>query len=253
MPDKIAAILAAGRGTRLAGTGHEAPKGFLRLGDKPIVEESILRLQACGYDQVWIVTGHRAEFYDGLIERYPSFLRSVHNEYFASTGSFYSLCCLKGHITQSFTLLESDLIYEPRALHVLDRSMHHNAVLMSGFTKSGDEVYVQTAARNGANWLENMSKNSARLSAAPAGEFVGINKISFDLFAYMCALLEQGGEEARRYDYETDGLVASTAHHDIACVGVPDLIWAEIDDAAHLKRAQDNIYPRILAASKSFS
>ena len=38
-----AVVLAAGRGTRLGERGEETPKGFLRLGEQPIVEESIFR------------------------------------------------------------------------------------------------------------------------------------------------------------------------------------------------------------------
>jgi len=42
-PVTRAVILAAGRGTRLLGELADRPKGFLTLGDKPIVEESIVR------------------------------------------------------------------------------------------------------------------------------------------------------------------------------------------------------------------
>ena len=45
-----AVILAAGRGTRLAGELKDCPKGFLRLGGKPIIEESIDRLLAAGIE-----------------------------------------------------------------------------------------------------------------------------------------------------------------------------------------------------------
>ena len=47
---KTAVILAAGRGTRLGPRGKTMPKGFLRIGDRPIVEESIARLRMAGID-----------------------------------------------------------------------------------------------------------------------------------------------------------------------------------------------------------
>jgi len=43
-----AVILAAGMGSRLRGTIEDKPKGFLQLGNKPIIEESITRLIRIG-------------------------------------------------------------------------------------------------------------------------------------------------------------------------------------------------------------
>ena len=58
---RTAVILAAGRGTRLAGELTDRPKGFIRIGTQPIVEESIERLLAAGIEDVIVVTGHQAE------------------------------------------------------------------------------------------------------------------------------------------------------------------------------------------------
>ena len=52
-----AVILAAGRGTRLGDRGERIPKGFLTLGDQPIVEESLRRLREAGIRRTLIVTG----------------------------------------------------------------------------------------------------------------------------------------------------------------------------------------------------
>ena len=49
-----AVILAAGRGTRLAGELQDRPKGFLCLGKQAIIEESIDRLVAAGISDVVI-------------------------------------------------------------------------------------------------------------------------------------------------------------------------------------------------------
>ena len=60
---KTAVILAAGMGTRLEGISKWVPKGFLKLGDIFIIEESINRLQQAGIERIIIVTGHLKEFY----------------------------------------------------------------------------------------------------------------------------------------------------------------------------------------------
>ena len=83
---RSAVILAAGRGTRLAGHVGDFPKGFLRLGELPIIEESIDRLVQAGIRDVLIVTGHCAAHYDDLARRRPGLVRTVHNPRFAESG-----------------------------------------------------------------------------------------------------------------------------------------------------------------------
>lgn len=56
---RTAVILAAGIGSRLRNIHNDKPKGFLQLGDKPIIEESIARLVFAGINEIIIVTGYQ--------------------------------------------------------------------------------------------------------------------------------------------------------------------------------------------------
>ena len=47
-------------------------------------------------------------------------------------------------------------------------------------------------------------------------------------------------------DYETDALVAVAAEASISCLTIDDLVWSEIDDPSHLKRAKEEIYPMVI-------
>jgi 2-aminoethylphosphonate-pyruvate transaminase len=238
---KTAVILAAGRGTRLAGHVGDYPKGFLRLGDLPIIEESINRLATAGIDDVLIVTGHCAGHYEDLARRRPGLVRTVHNARFADSGSMYSLHCARGSATGPFLLLESDLVYEPRALATLLKHPAEDAILLSGPTGAGDEVYVECRQGN----LVNMSKRRDDLGTGVAGELVGISRISAALYARMCSIAEQAFARSLKYDYETDCLVAAGRERPIACPVVPDLVWGEIDDPSHLARARGTVYPEV--------
>jgi choline kinase len=238
---KSAVILAAGMGTRLREAGHDEPKGFLQLGDRPIVEESIERLTDAGVEDVVLVTGHRAEQYERLGARFPNLVRTVRNVDYADSGSMYSLFCARHLINGDFLLLESDLIYEPRALSVLLAEPGADAILISGPTGAGDEVYV----RADAGRLQAMSKDATRLGGPVSGELVGISKISPALFELMCRIAAAAFRTSRHFDYETDCLVRAGHERAIACPLVPDLVWAEIDDPAHLQRAREVIYPEI--------
>lgn len=237
-----AVILAAGLGSRLKEHGKTQPKGFLRLGEQPIVEESIQRLRAAGIQRVIIVTGHLREFYEELRERYAELIETVHNIKFAESGSMYSLYCARDRLNDDFLLLESDIIYERRALDGVLAFPHDNVVLLSGRTDSGDEVYVEA---NGAV-IRAMSKDKSRLGTGIAGELVGITKVSRALFAQMVTNAEQAFERTLHLDYETGCLVGVAQHYPVYYHLIPDLLWSEIDDAAHLARARSAVYPAIV-------
>ncbi len=242
-----AVILAAGRGTRLAGHVQDYPKGFLRLGEKSIIEESIDRLVDAGIEDVIIVTGHCAWHYNELAKRRTGLVRVVHNERYADSGSMYSLWCARDLVQKPFLLLESDLVYEPLALQCLLDEPAADAVLLSGPTHAGDEVYVEV--HDGC--LRDMSKQAAALGKSPAGELVGISKISVELFRLMCAIAGRAFATTLRVDYETDCLVAAGRERAIACPVVADLVWGEIDDPSHLARVQGTVYPEILRRSSA--
>ncbi|MCE7902585.1 MAG: phosphocholine cytidylyltransferase family protein [Gammaproteobacteria bacterium PRO9] len=245
-PVRSAVILAAGRGTRLAGHTGDLPKGFLKLGEQTIIEESIERLEQAGIDDVLIVTGHAAAHYETLAARRPDLIRTIHNPRFAESGSMYSLHCARPAIDGDFLLLESDLVYEPRALSCLLDGEAEDAILISGPTRAGDEVYVEAPE----GLLRNMSKQRERLRSS-AGELVGISRISATLYARMCAIAEHAFTTSLKYDYETDCLVAAAREQAIACLLVPDLVWGEIDDPGHLDRVRGSVYPEVRRRSRA--
>jgi 2-aminoethylphosphonate-pyruvate transaminase len=225
----------------------EGPKGFLRLGNKPIVQESLERLLAAGIEEIVIVTGYSSGHYEELASLYNGKVRTIHNEKFAESGSMYSLYHARHLVKGQFLLLESDLVYEPRALQVLMEHSAGEAILISGPTHAGDEVYVSTKDGN----LDGMSKDPSELDGEISGELVGISKISEELFAHMLNKSETAFETSLKYDYETDALVAAGKEIAIPCPLVTDLLWAEIDDLRHLQRARSEIYPKIRHAAAS--
>jgi 2-aminoethylphosphonate-pyruvate transaminase len=235
-----AVILAAGRGIRLAALGEQIPKGFIRLGEKPIVEESIERLRAAGIARIVVVTGHLPEFYEALARRFPGLVETVHNDAFADTGSLRSLLAAAGRVTGDFLLLESDILYEPRALAAVLRHAARDVLLLSGATHSGDEVWVES---DGHGMLRRMSKDRAALGEV-AGELVGITRLSAGCFRVLLAEAEPLLARLPKADYES-GLVAAAALHPILCHRVQDLVWGEIDDERHLLRAASLVYPLI--------
>ncbi len=232
---KEAVILAAGQGLRLGTHADNKPKGCLKLGDLSIIEESVEKLINIGVETIWIVTGFQSQYFDQLVERFPDHLKTVRNK------SYKILAQMSELINPPFLLLESDIIYENRALEEIVNYSEENCVLLSGFTGSGDEVFVETIEKQ----LVFMSKDRALLGDEPAGELVGISKISQSLFTAMIDFSTSEFKKSLLIDYETDALVSCAKNNNIDCLLIPDLVWAEIDDYTHLQRAKQIVYPEI--------
>jgi 2-aminoethylphosphonate-pyruvate transaminase len=238
-----ALILGAGLGARLKDVGARAPKGFLELGERPIVAESIERLAAEGIERIVIATGHHAERYEELARAKPGLITTVHNPRYAESGSLYSFWCARGELAAGdFLLLESDIVYERRALRALLDHPAPDVLLVSEPTGARDEVWVE--ARNGQ--LVNMSKDRSVLGPDIAGELVGITRVSQPFLRAMLAAGEGLFRTTLRADYELQGLVLAARERPLSIHVIPGLVWAEIDDLHHLERARTTVYPELL-------
>lgn len=234
-----AVILAAGMGERLSNLLPGQPKGFLEIAGLPIIKRSIHQLKTAGIHDIVIVTGYASAYYENLARRHPE-IRLVKNERYAVSGSLFSLYCAREYVQDAFLLLESDLVYETRALTELVSSPKPNAILMSGFTRSEDEVFIGT---NGERVVR-LSKDRTELDHV-TGELVGISKVSPDMFDAMIRYAESRFPQTLALHYE-DGINGVTRRVPVFCHKIEDLVWAEIDTPAHLRRVEQTVLPRLL-------
>lgn len=234
-------------GTRLRSVAGARPKGLIEIDGETLVGRSVRVLHAAGVDDVTIVAGYCADQYDRFAARRPG-VRTVRNERFATTGSMASLArALEpgdpgSDSARDVLILESDIVYEARALTTIVASPSADATLISGPTRAGDEVWV--CAPEGR--LQTMSKRAADLPSI-AGEFVGITRLSAHgaraMLRAFRAFVARCGHE--RMDYETGALVEVGAERAIATPLVPDLVWGEIDDEQHFARVTGLVWPRL--------
>ncbi|MGE5320312.1 MAG: nucleotidyltransferase family protein, partial [Hyphomicrobiaceae bacterium] len=73
-----AVLLAAGKGERLGGR----PKPLLQLGGVPLIRRQLVALSGAGVDELAVVTGHRAEAVEAVVQDFP--LTLVHNPDYAA-------------------------------------------------------------------------------------------------------------------------------------------------------------------------
>ena len=228
-----AVILAAGMGVRLKELNRGIPKGFISLGDdKPIIEYSIDALLNCGIKDIIIVTGFMDEHYENLRSRYPQ-IKTVRNEKYSETGTMFSLWCARHLLNTDFILLESDLIYEIKAIRELLESPVRDSILISGKTEAGDEVYVGADG----DWVKKISKDRKALSSI-VGEFIGISKLSYDFYLKLIKTAEEGFDSSLLISYDMDCLVAVAEKNHLGFLKIENLLWAEIDDVSQLNKAQ---------------
>ena len=234
-----AVILAAGLGSRFNKESIEGPKGFIEFDGQTIVMRSINNLKSVGISRIIFGTGYLSGYYEVLEDKQSIFC--IKNHLYANTGSFFTLYNLNNHLHEDFLLLESDLLYEKRALNVLLNHSKSDVILASGKTGSGDEVFIEV---NENNYLKSLSKNQSDLSNI-YGELVGISKISLDTYQILSEWAKINMECAKQIHYE-EALDKISDKRDIYVEKIEDLVWTEIDTEEHYKRAFDYVYPELL-------
>jgi len=228
-----AVILAAGQGIRLRSMVDDRPKGLIEIGGELLLARSVRLLREAGIGEVTVVGGHLSSPSVQFCGRHAG-VDLVINEQYATAGSMASFAAaFDAGVAGDMLLLESDIVYERRALTAILSSPSEVATLVSGLTRAGDEVWVHAVDGR----LRAMSKRREQMPSS-VGEFVGITRLSADAvvamreqFAAFVALHGHG-----RMDYETGALVAVAQQRPVAVVVVPDLQWGEIDDERQYAR-----------------
>ncbi|MDF1861134.1 MAG: phosphocholine cytidylyltransferase family protein [Verrucomicrobiales bacterium] len=109
-----ALLLAAGTGSRLQPLTKAAPKCLTEVNGVSILERLISNLREQGFKRLVVVTGHLGDQIQRFLSQYASDLQIdyVFNPDYATTNNLYSLWLARQQITESFLLVESDLIFD---------------------------------------------------------------------------------------------------------------------------------------------
>lgn len=233
---KTAVIMAAGMGTRFGAMTEERPKGFIEAGGKAMVVRSIETLVSCGIERIIIGTGYLREAYEQLVERFPQIVCCFSPRY-AETNSMYTLFnCRETIGDDDFLLLESDLVFERRAITALMECSAPDVMLITPVTKFQDQYYVESDD-NGI--LTRCSVNKDELNAK--GELVGIHKLSNRFYRKMCDDYAKKVEAFPKLGYEYQLLYMSQHVSPVFVLCENNLKWYEIDDIDDLNFAEENI------------
>src|SRR5205814_5924092 len=128
-------------GTRLRPFLDGVPKGLLEIEGETLVGLSTDQLRNAGIERLTIVAGYGAEHYRQFAATRAD-VRLVFNDQYETSGSMASLAVALEQIRGDVLVLESDIVYEQRALEAILGSPASDATLTSGPTGAGDEVWV---------------------------------------------------------------------------------------------------------------
>lgn len=232
----IAVIMAAGMGTRFGQMTEKIPKGFIPYKGVPMVVRSIRTLIDCGIERIIIGTGYRKEKYEALAKEYTQ-IECVFSPRYAETNSMYTLYnCREAIGDNDFLLLESDLVFEKKAITSLIESTFESAMLITPVTKFQDQYYVEM---NSEKELVNCSVDKTQIN--PSGELVGIHKLSSGFYHTLISEYEKIVDTKPKLGYEFQLLDVSKRIIPMNVLKVDNLQWYEIDDVNDLEYAEKNL------------
>ena len=176
----IVVILAAGMAKRLRPLTDTKPKCLLKVGERTLLERTVVAMAAAGISEFVVVTGYRADqirdFLDNLVK--PEFLGKprftyLHNADYEHNNNIYSLW-MAGQVVRGkeFLLMDSDILCDPAA--VLRIAQEPEAALAVNRHELGEEEMKVVV--DGQMHITEISKTCRPEDAM--GESVGIEKVT---------------------------------------------------------------------------
>jgi choline kinase len=242
-----AVILAAGMGTRLGEHAQGNPKCLLDIDGSNLLERSLTNLSDGGIKDVVIIVGFRGELIKALIgESYAGMqVTYVTNADYQTTGNMFSLAAAKHLLDTDTMIVEADLIYQGDAISRLINAKENDVILVGRLLHHGDDIFIR--ANEHGQVIDLGGKMSKKEEAI--GALLGISKFSP---AFMEKLFNQASsdfsEGRNHFHYEETVLKTSRSGHPIYALVCHDIHWTEVDNEADLKRAREQVYPKILEA-----
>ena len=146
-----AIILAAGMGKRLKELTNDVTKCMIKVNGVTLIERMLSQLDKRNLSRIVIVVGYKADklipFIQTLDIKTP--ITYIENEIYDKTNNIYSLYLARDCLTEEDTLLlESDLIFEDKALDKLLFDQYPNLALVAKYESWMDGTVVTVDSAN---------------------------------------------------------------------------------------------------------
>ena len=243
----VAVILAAGVGRRL-GAEDARPKVLLSFDGRTLLQRRMDALAACGISDIRITVGYRTEAVQAEAERVGGglSLRFVSNPDYRQ-GSLVSLAVQAEALRagRPVLVMDGDVLHDSRLIErLLAGGGRENTLLFDPELEPGDEP-VKICLRG------DRIVDFRKVPSDPGerhGESVGFFRFSAEgaeALARRCDIRLAAGERALEYEEAIrDLILAEPDRFGVADVG--DLPWTEIDFPEDVRKAQDDVLPRLV-------
>jgi choline kinase len=239
-----AIILAAGVARRLAPLTDRTHKCLLRVGDQPLLARMLHALEAVGVEDTVLVVGHcQDQVRRTAGERVGAMRVHVVENPEYTRGSVLSLYAARAHLSGPALVMDADVLFPREFLRRLLASPHPSAFLIDrGFEDTGEEVKYYVRGER----VIALGKKVVPESWEQVGEGIGFFKCGADAAPDLIRFLERVIEESRGASEYEDAFNLLVAHRPVGWVDVTGLPWTEIDFAEDLRRARDEVLPRVV-------
>ncbi len=236
-------ILAAGKGSRLNGTGADKPKCLVEVGGLTLLERQITVLERAGIDEITVVVGCAADRVRSVCGRRVTYLE---NGRFAETNSLYSLWMARALLYEGFVVLNCDVLFHPVLLTDLLTSPHPDALLMA-YREADQSPYgeeeMKVSVRSGR--VVDMSKTMDPTEAH--GENLGIVKFGADGVPILVEIMDRLVAAGELRAWAPRAFSEFARVRPLHAVGTRGLPWIEIDFPEDYHRAVHEVLPAIEA------
>jgi histidinol-phosphate/aromatic aminotransferase/cobyric acid decarboxylase-like protein/CTP:phosphocholine cytidylyltransferase-like protein len=243
-----AVILAAGMGRRLGALTENQTKCMVKLHGSTLLERSLDALTDVAISRIVLVVGYRAEGVRQLIgDSYANVpVTYVYNPDYETTNNVYSLYLARNELEKDDTLLlESDLVYEPKIIHVLLANPAPNVAVVDRYRSWMDGTVVTISDDNTIQQFI-PKKNIDQVAYDRYYKTVNIYKFSREyLSSCYLPFLEAYVQSVGRNEYYEQVLriVATLDKQELAAMPLAGEKWYEIDDPQDYQIAQTLFAP----------
>ena len=238
-----AVILAAGVARRLAPITDKTHKALLPVGGRPLITRMLGALAESGIREAVIVIGHCGDQVRAIAGNRLGrmAIRYVENPEYTK-GSVLSLYAARAHLAEPAVVMDADVLFPREFLRRLLAVPAPSALLLDrGFADTGEEVKLYTRGDR----VIALGKKVVPEAWEAVGEGVGFFKCGAAAGPEFVLAMEQviaAGDGLNEYE---DALHILLQRSHVGWVDVTGLPWTEIDFAEDLRRAEDEVLPRV--------
>ncbi len=235
---KLALILAAGNGSRLAACSGELPKPLVPLHGKPLLEHVMSGAREAGIEKFVVVVGYRGSTIRGWYENRPFAgvdVAWVENPEFRKKSNGVSVLCARDLVHEPFLLLMADHIFEPATASALLRQpLGRNEVILGIDRKIGSvfDLDDATKVRLEGDRIADIGKNLDRYNALDTGMFL----CQPALFDWLESAMVDGNCSL------SDGLRVMGRNRTFKGFDIGEANWQDVDTPAALDYVQNSSF-----------